>query len=174
MESRLGDHLKLNLAVGYTQGHFTQDTCVGSCSLGAPRAVSKGEEITAVPGAIAPWTITAGFEYDLPIMEHDAYFRVEDTYHSSNNGQFAQQQAVNTVVFDPLLYREPSNNIVNLKLGIRFNGVDASLFADNLANAHPLMAPFHVGIRGPNDSDPRYFFQTFTPRTIGVNVTANF
>ena len=174
MESRLGDHLKLNLAVGYTQGHFTKDTCVGSCALGAPRAVSKGEEITAVPGAIAPWTITAGLEYAFGIMSHDAYFRIEDTYHSKNNGQFAQQQSVNTVVFDPLLYGEPSNNILNMKVGVRINGVDAALFVDNLANSHPLMAPFHVGIRGPNDSDPRYFFQTFTPRTIGLNVTANF
>ena len=52
----------------------------------------------------------------------------------------------------------------------------ASIVIDNLANAHPLMAPFHVGQRNTNplDSDPRYFVQTFTPRTIGVNVTANF
>ena len=187
MESRLGDHVKLNLAVGYTDGHFTKDAFVGDPSKGAPQAVAKGEQITAVPGAIPPWTITAAFEYDFNVMRYGAYFRVEDTYHSKNNGRFAQQeatgtppQAVNPVVYDPLAFSEPSNNIVNMKLGVRFGSVDASLFADNLANAHPLMAPFHVGQRavdpttGAVDSDPRYFFQTFTPRTIGLNLTANF
>ena len=171
LESRVGDHLRLNLAVGYTEGHFTQDTTVGN---GGPRAVSKDDQITAVPGAIPPWTITASAEYTFGLMTHDAYFRVEDTFRSKNNGRFAQQDPANPVVYDPLTYSEPSTNVVNLKLGVRFGGFDASLFADNLANAHPLMAPFHVGIRGPNDSDPRYFFQTFTPRTIGVNLTANF
>ena len=181
MESRLGDHVKLNLAVGYTDGHFTKDAFVGDPSKGAPQAVAKGEQITAVPGAIPPWTITAAFEYDFNVMRYGAYFRVEDTYHSKNNGRFAQQEGTpanptNPVVFDPLAYTEPSNNIVNMKIGVRFGNVDASLFADNLANAHPLMAPFHVGQRNtfPLDSDPRYFVQTFTPRTIGLNLTANF
>jgi outer membrane receptor protein involved in Fe transport len=174
LESRIGDHLKLDLAVGYTSGHFTSDAFVGDPAKGAPQVVSKGEQITAVPGAIPPWTITASFEYDFNVMRHDAYFRLEDTYHSSNGGQFAQQTNPLFVTYDPLTYSEPSNNILNLKLGVRVRGVDAAFFADNLANAHPLMAPFHVGIRGPNDSDPRYFFQTFTPRTLGVLLTANF
>ena len=172
-ESHIGDHWKLNLAVGYTQGHFTQNVTVGN---GGPRVVTAGDQISGLSNgpAIPPWTITAAAEYDFMIGNHNAYGRIEDTYHSKNNGTFIQQNPANVVVLDPEVPGEPSNNILNLKTGVRINGIDAAFFVNNLADAHPLMSTFHVGQRGPGDADHRYFANTFVPRTIGVNLTANF
>jgi outer membrane receptor protein involved in Fe transport len=176
LQSRIGDHLKFDMAVGYTEGHFTKDAYVGNKDKGAPRAISKGDQISGLSAgpAIPPWTITASLEYDFVLGRHDGYFRIEDTYHSKNYGPFSQQNPQNPVVYDPELPDEPTNNLINLKAGVRIKGVDAALFVNNLANAHPLMSTFHVGQRAPGDADHRYFANTFTPRTIGVNATVNY
>ena len=176
IESRVGDHLRLDLAIGYTDGYFTENAYIGDPAKGAPRAKTKGDQISGLSEgpAIPPWTITAAFEYDFDLASYKAYFRAEDTYHSKNYGPFSQQNPANAVVYDPEVPDEPANNIINIKLGVRIKGVDAALFVDNLANSHPLMSTFHVGQRGPNDADHRYFANTFTPRTMGLKATANF
>jgi outer membrane receptor protein involved in Fe transport len=173
LQSRIGEHLKFDMAVGYTEGHFTKNAYVGNP---VDQAVAKGDQISGLSAgpAIPPWTITATLEYDFSLAEHDGYFRIENIYHSRNDGPFSQQNPVNRVVYDPEVPDEPANNLLNMKIGIRFRGLDASLFADNVADAHPLMSTFHVGQRSPGDADHRYFANTFTPRTIGVRVTASF
>lgn len=173
LQSRIGEHIKLDAAIGYTEGHFTKNAYVGNP---LDQAVAKGDQISGLSAgpAIPPWTLTVGLEYDFSLAAHDAYWRVEDTYHSKNDGPFSQQNPANRIVYDPEVPDEPANNMLNMKVGIRIKGVDASLFADNLADAHPLMSTFHVGERSPGDADHRYFANTFTPRTIGVRLTANF
>jgi outer membrane receptor protein involved in Fe transport len=173
LQSRIGEHLKFDMAVGYTDGYFTKNAFVGNV---LDQAVARGDKISGLSAgpAIPPWTITAALEYDFLLGGRDAYGRIEDTYHSKNPGPFSQRNPANRVVFDPELPDEPSNNIINMKVGVRIRGVDASLFVDNLANAHPLMSTFHVGQRAPGDADHRYFANTFTPRTIGLNTTLNF
>lgn len=173
LQSRIGEHLRFDTAIGYTEGHFTKNAYVGNV---LDRAVAKGDQISGLSAgpAIPPWTITAALEYDFVLSDHDAYWRIEDTYHSKNDGPFSQQNPANRVVYDPEVPDEPANNMLNMKIGVRIKGVDASLFADNLADAHPLMSTFHVGQRSPGDADHRYFANTFAPRTIGVRLTASF
>ena len=178
LQSRIGEHLKVDVAVGYTDGYFTKDAVVGNT---ADRAVTKGDKISGLStgAAIPPWTITAAVEYNFMVGIHEAYVRVEDTYHSKNSGPFSQQNTANRVVYDPLVPDEPSNNILGAKAGVRFQGVDFALFVNNLLDAHPLMSTFHVGQRGTNpdgtpDADMRYFANTFTPRTWGANATVHF
>ena len=79
------------------------------------------------------------------------------------------------MVYDPEVPDEPANNMLNVRVGMLVvPGADVALFVNNLADAHPQMSTFHVGQRGPNDADHRYFFNTFTPRTWGVNLTMHF
>ncbi len=176
VQSKIGEHLKFDLAVGYTDGYFTNNA-----SVGPDQAVTKGDKISGLSAgpAIPPWTITAGLEYNFMWGMHEGYARIEDTYHSKNNGPFSQRNHLNPLGYDPSVPDEPSNNILNAKVGVRFSGVDFSLFANNLLNAHPLMSTFHVGQRGVNpdfttDYDHRYFANTFTPRTMGANATVHF
>jgi outer membrane receptor protein involved in Fe transport len=185
LQSRIGDHIKFDLAVGYTEGHFTSDAFVGDPNKGAPKAVSKGDQISGLSDgpAIPPWTVTATFEYDFMLAERSAYLRFEDTYHSKNGGPFSQRNPANVVVYDPMVPDEPENNIINLRVGMIVSpGADLSLFVDNLADSHPLMSTFHVGqfnAAPPGQSpiyvsDHRYFANTFTPRTWGVNLVMHF
>jgi outer membrane receptor protein involved in Fe transport len=173
VQSRIGDHIKFDLAVGYTDGYFTKNAYVGNPT---DQAVAKGDQISGLSAgpAIPPWTITATLEYDFTLSRHDAYWRVEDTYHSKNYGPFSQQNPANVVVYDPEVPDEPANNMLNARIGVRMNGVDMSLFMDNVANAHPLMSTFHVGEIAPGDADHRYFATTFTPRTIGATAIMRF
>ncbi len=173
VQSRIGDHIKFDAAVGYTDGYFTKDAFVGNV---ADRAVTKGDKISGLStgAAIPPWTITASVEYDFMVGRHEGYARVEDTYHSKNSGPFSQQSLANPIVLDPQVPDEPSNNLLNIKTGLRMSqGVELAFFVNNLLNAHPLMSTFHVGERNlataPIDADHRYFANTFTPRTIGLN-----
>ena len=172
-QARVGEHLRLDLAVGYTEGHFTSNAFVGKP---ADQVKVKGDKISGLSEgpAIPPWTITVAAEYDFALGMGTGYGRIEDTYHSKNPGPFSQQNPANVVVYDPEVPDEPSNNILNLRVGMRINGVDASLFVNNLADSHPLMSTFHVGQRSPGDADHRYFSNTFTPRTWGANVTTHF
>jgi iron complex outermembrane receptor protein len=185
IQSRIGDHIKFDVAVGYTDGYFTKNVGVGDLTnpngTFVAQVVTKGDKISGLSAgpAIPPWTITATFEYDFMLGEHDAYARVEDTYHSHNSGPFSQRNPQNSVVFDPMVPDEPANNMVNIRAGVLYQGVDMSLFVNNLANAHPMMSTFHVGQRGilpdgTTDYDHRFFANTFTPRTIGVNATVRF
>jgi len=173
LQSRIGEHLKFDLAVGYTDGYFTKNAFVGNV---LDQAAAKGDKISGLSAgpAIPPWTITAALEYDFMLGSRNAYGRIEDTYHSHNSGPFSQQNPANRVVYDPEVPDEPSNNIINLKAGVRFEGMDFSLFVNNLADSHPLMSTFHVGQRSPGDADHRYFANTFTPRTWGANATVHF
>ena len=173
VQSRIGDHIKFDAAVGYTDGFFTKDAFVGNV---ADRAVTKGDKISGLStgAAIPPWTITASVEYDFMVGRHEGYARIEDTYHSKNSGPFSQQSLANPIVLDPQVPDEPSNNLLNIKTGLRMSqGVELAFFVNNLLNAHPLMSTFHVGERNlstaPIDADHRYFANTFTPRTIGLN-----
>jgi iron complex outermembrane recepter protein len=182
IQSQIGDHIKANVAIGYTDGKFTQNAYVGDPNKGAPQAVAQGDQISGLSAgpAIPPWTITASLEYDFMLSERPAYLRVEDIYHSKNYGPFSQQEKQNTVVYDPILPDEPANNMINLRFGMKvIPAAEVSLFVDNLANSHPLMSTFHVGLRGfyPSgapDSDPRFFANTFTPRTWGMNLIVHY
>ncbi|HEY5411722.1 MAG TPA: TonB-dependent receptor [Caulobacteraceae bacterium] len=174
IQSQIGDHIKVGVAVGYTDGYFTKNAFVGKPS---DQAVAKGDQISGLSAgpAIPPWTITGTFEYDWMMAGRSTYARIEDTYHSKNYGPFSQQNPANNVDYDPEVPDEPANNIVNLRLGM-FVGPQANLsfFVDNLANAHPQMSTFHVGQRSPGDADHRYFANTFTPRTVGVNLVVHY
>src|SRR4029077_16028448 len=70
IQSRIGDHLKFDMAVGYTDGYFTKNAFVGNVT---DRAVTAGDQISGLSAgpAIPPWTITAGLEYDFMFGRHD-------------------------------------------------------------------------------------------------------
>ena len=171
VQSRIGDHLKADLAVGYTDGRFTRNAYVGNTG---DQAAAKGDQISGLSAgpAIPPWTITAALEYDVDLGSGQGYLRAEDTYHSKNNGPFSQRNPANRLVYDPDLPDEPSNNILNFRLGLRLKNVDAALFVNNVLDSHPLMSTFHVG-QANGSGDSRYFANTFTPRTYGLNVSTH-
>ena len=65
------------------------------------------------------------------------YVWAEDSYHSKNNGPFSTHNPANIIVYDPDLVADPSTNLLNMRAGVRLQGLDVSVFVDNLLNSHP-------------------------------------
>ncbi|MEA3150465.1 MAG: iron complex outerrane recepter protein [Gammaproteobacteria bacterium] len=64
-------------------------------------------------------------------------------------------------------------NNLSARAGLRFNGVDLSVYGNNLTNAHPLMFEARDIATGPGvvPTDLLYFGRGVRPRTVGVTAT---
>jgi iron complex outermembrane recepter protein len=158
------DNLQLGLQVAYTDAHY--DSSEGKIVtdgdvIGGP-AISTGS-------AVPPWTVTASGEYTFNLLGKQMYAWAEDAYHSKNNGPFSTHNPANIIVYDPQLVPDPSTNLLNMRAGVRLQGLDLSLFVDNLLNSHPQLSLSHT-----NPGDPRFQAVTFRPLTYGVTAVVRF
>jgi hypothetical protein len=128
--------------------------------------VEKGDSL-----GIAPWTATLAARYEYPLFGHIAYFRGDYTYTAKNNipTPAMDPQVSPNFGYDPGLLPPPSTRLVNLRAGIDLNGVDLSLFANNVLNSAPNLTQVH-------DFPGETFFynSTFRPRTVGVTAIYKF
>lgn len=166
--------LTFDLTAAYTDAKYTgtaclpglSDTGAGCASNGAvigKPIVSKGDRLLG-----APWTLLGAGEYQFPLAgERHAYLRVDYQYTTAQTALLPAQD-VNNAINDPTNPSLPRTSNLAVRAGLRFNGIDLSLFANNLTDAHPILfqsrdvaAPF----------DTLYFQRTQRPRTIGATVT---
>jgi iron complex outermembrane receptor protein len=151
----VGDAVELGLSLGYTKARDSQT--LGS---GGTEYVTSGQQIN--PYA-SPWTVVPSVQYSFAIAGgYKAYLHVDDEFHSKNPGPFAQQFA-NNVSFDPNFIGNPSTNVLNAHLGAEWRGWDASLYALNLLNSHPLL--YNTALETGQFVGPTY---TIRPLTVGV------
>ncbi len=130
LQALIGDHVKFNTMIGHTDATYTT-TVAG--------LVTAGEQITGPGSAVPPWTASVATEFDFKIGKHNSYAWIEDVYHSKNDGRFNSQTPADVATYNPLLPVNPETNLVNLRLGMRLNIVDASLFVNNVTNELPVM-----------------------------------
>ena len=145
-------NLEIDLAVGYTDAHFTKT--------GGPAAsplVTKGD---AVGGP--PWTASVGVRWDFTFADRPSYIRVDDEYASKNGKPTPRLDPVNAP-YDPSLKTPPQTNFLSVRAGIKFESWDLAVFADNVANSHPELTREHA-----DRYTPIYNLTTFRPLTIGV------
>ncbi len=113
---------------------------------------SFGDTDSAITQSGPPWKIALSADYAREVAQGvEGYGRVDYTYTDKPVGATS----------DPLLLEAlEDSELVNLRIGARFEGLDVSLFAQNLLDASPLINP----------SRSRYIWQasTFRPRTIGI------
>ncbi len=177
------DELMLDLTAAYTDAKFTGTSCVGvltytgatpkpctgtdpatGLAISGNPVVSKGDRL---PGA--PWSFTGSAEYQLPaIGGHRPYVRI-DLQHTSAQSALLPGQNQNNALFDTTIPGLPVTNNVSLRAGMRINGIDVSLFGNNLANSHPLLFASR-DIAVPT-VDQLYFGRGVRPRTIGITGT---
>jgi outer membrane receptor protein involved in Fe transport len=154
-----------DLAVGYVKATNTQSLAVTTppASPGGPPSiveyVSSGQQVNPYG---TPWTVVPAVEYEHPIAGYSAYLRVDDEFHSKNPGPFAQGFP-NNVSYDPNFIANPSTNVLNLHVGMRIKGWDASLYALNALDAHPLL--FNTSLETGQFIGPTY---TLRPRSLGA------
>jgi iron complex outermembrane receptor protein len=182
------DALTFDLTAAYTDARLTKTSCAGALTYGGPNTGCTGGLVPVSPIATegdallgAPWSFTASTEYHFPEWAGRTPYARLDYQHSTAQKSLLQGQDSNNALFDTTLPGLPVLNNLSLRAGLRFNGFDLSLFADNLTNAHPLMfasrdiAPYSLGpgtggAVGPT-TDNLYFGRGVRPRTIGITAT---
>jgi len=184
--------LTLGLTVAYTDARFTQNSCAGllvsqgtSCvdpsgsGTVAPPIVSEGDRLLG-----APWTFLASAEYAAPLAGFGGrivYLRFD---YQRTTAQTALIPGIDdrNALFDDSVPGLPSTADLSVRAGLRFNGLDLSLFASNLTNQHPLLfssrdiaadcaSGAHCDPNGPFSTDNLYFGRGVRPRTIGITAT---
>lgn len=110
----------------------------------------------------SPWRFSAYGQ-----LEVDRFYGRVDVAHTTQARRFGETDP-NAPQFDRFILPEAAFTTVNARLGARFDGVDVSLFVDNLTNAAPIF--------GLNEQFNRvvYTASTLRPRTIGLTAAYRF
>jgi outer membrane receptor protein involved in Fe transport len=160
----------LGLTAAYTDSKFDQKVTLPG---GTDQLVASGDHLPA-----SPWNIDASLEYVWTAMEKKPYVRFDYQFATAQNSLIPYQDAANSPNYDPTQPGLPSIRILNARAGVRFNGLDLSLFATNALNYHrPIFVSrdFAAEVYGlPHDFDNNYFGRGYAPRTLGVTATYKF
>ena len=183
--------LTLGFTAAYTDPKFTAPSCagvlkfngsvcagtVGGATVSAQPVVSKGDQLPS-----SPWTILLSAEYAAPFTALNGktvYFRMDYQRTTAQTGLLPGQND-NNALFDTTIPGLPSTKNLQLRAGLRFDGFDVSLFANNLTNDHPTL----FASRDLNDGcgaagqvcampakDNLYYARGVRPRTVGITAT---
>jgi outer membrane receptor protein involved in Fe transport len=150
------DNLVLSPTVSYNKITFDNATI-----LGGKTVYTKG---SVIPGSGAPWTVIMSGEYGHKLFDQaQGYGHLDWTYTSAQKVNGTTDPG--TASYDPMLRPPPATTLVNGRVGVRLEGLDVSLFMNNVANAHPDLALTRTF------GQPVYTDYTFRPRTVGVTMT---
>jgi iron complex outermembrane recepter protein len=158
-QALITDALNVGLSVGYTNARNA--TTIVS---GGNNVVADGQQIN--PYA-APWMIvpTAAYTFSLA-PGHQGHVRMDYAYHSKNPGPYNPTTETASPTYNPYFIPNPSYGQLNIHVGTTWSGWDASVYALNALNNHPLLYN--------NALQPFTFYgATFTlpPRTLGGTLT---
>jgi iron complex outermembrane receptor protein len=185
------DALTFDLTAAYTDARLTKTSCAGTLQYSAigcssPAVAQPVSPIATKGDALlgAPWSFTASAEYHFPEWAGRTPYARLDVQHSTAQKSMLPVQDDNNAIFDTTLPGLPVVNNVSARAGLRFSGLDLSLYANNLTNAHPLMfeaRDIYPYTNGPG-SNPRtgpttdtlYYGRGVRPRTIGVTAMYRF
>lgn len=131
-EALVTDALKLGMSVGYTNARDATTIYSG----GNP-VISNGQQINPYS---SPWIVVPSAEYNFTIADgHKGYLRLQDAYHSKNPGPYNPNNnpanPANIAYFIP----NPSYNQLDIHIGTTWSGWDASVYALNALNSHPVL-----------------------------------
>ncbi|MEP6547839.1 MAG: TonB-dependent receptor [Gammaproteobacteria bacterium] len=156
---KASEHLEVDGAFGYNDPKFDKD----ALSPGGAKIFSKG---AGIPDAGAPLTVSLSGEYVLPLASgRQGYFRTDFT-HTSEWRRVGNQDP-NSPLYDPRLLPIPAFNVVNMRLGARFNQFDVSVFVQNVTDSAPALDLSAGTYYDPQD----WSSATLRPRTYGATFT---
>ncbi len=169
-EFAVTDNFTIELATGYTDARYTQDSVLSSSSTAGP-VVSSGDAITGQSGQPAsPFTATVGFEYKFPILSHDSFVRIDDEY-SGRAKWPSPSQDPNTLQYDSANYTLSSTNFASFRAGTTFGGWQVSAFVENLFDSQTITNyewSIDPGTGAPPNQARLQREFTFRPRTFGL------
>ena len=160
-EFALTDSFTIELATGYTDARYTQDSRLVPT---ADPVVSSGDAITGQSGQPgAPFTATIGLEYKFSLANHASFIRVDDEYEGRAKWPSPGQDPT-TSQYDSANYVLSPTNFASARAGMNFGDLQIAAFVDNLATrGHELqLQSTTAAVPAPPG---RQF--TFRPRTMG-------
>jgi iron complex outermembrane recepter protein len=156
------DSLRLDLTASYTDARYDETVYAAPGAMAA--LAGKGDYLP-----VAPWTVVASSEYEIPLLAaHAPYVRV-DYQISGRYKSPLEFQDPTTISYDPAPFYQTQAESLSARAGLRWSGFDVSLFGTNLTNTHPVL--FDSRYYPPL---PLFFDTSWRPRTIGLTATYRF
>jgi iron complex outermembrane receptor protein len=162
------DALTLGVTASYTDSSFDDNVVLGT----SDRVVTSGDHLQA-----SPWNIDLTGEYVWTANDVKPYLRLDYQYATPQRSLIPYTDPANNPNADATLPGLPEIRVLNLRAGVRLNGVDVSLFANNALNYHtPIFVSrdFNAPAYGLPNLDTNYFGRGYAPRTVGVTGTYRF
>jgi len=163
LDYRVTDDFTLQAEIGYTNAKFL-DTFYGGPLATVP-LVTDGNHVTT-----PPWTVSVHAQHEFSLREEDdAYVRADFDYRAHQTSLTPGLDPRNGGV-DPTLSNAPAIRALSLRAGYRLNGIDLSVFANNV-----LDQAVWAGRRArDNNNATIYRSNIVRPRTFGVTAAYRF
>lgn len=161
-DAKITDQFSVQAEIGYTNAKFLQ-TFTGGPSAVVP-LVTAGNHV-----ASPPWTISLHGQYDIPLGEHTGYIRSDYDYRSQQTDLTPGIDPRNGGA-DPTLTNPPALNQWSARAGYRFNGVDVSVFVNNILGS----AVWQGRRSRDNGAATIYRSHVIRPRTFGLTAGYTF
>jgi iron complex outermembrane recepter protein len=168
--------LTLGLTAAYTDSAFD-----GPISLaGIYPLVSSGDHLQA-----SPWNTDLNLEYVWNAFNRKPYIRLDYQFATAQHSLVPYLDPANAPNDDPTLPGLPEIRVLDIRAGMRFSGMDLSLFVANALDYHTqifasrdLATTLLNGYAQSNgsvlDFDNNYFARGLPPRTVGLTLTYRF
>lgn len=166
VQTRPIEPLLLDLSVAHVDAKYTSTVCAGpsACTGAGASALPVVTQGDRLPGA--PWTVLASAEYGFPEFENKKPYLRLDYQFTTAQSALQPIQDPNNGVSDPTYTGLPQTRNLSLRAGLRWIGIDLSLFAHNLTDSHPVLS--HTE---DTNFSGLFFDHTIRPRTIGITAT---
>lgn len=161
VNGQLTDRINAGVAMSYTDAHYAQAVESDDAAI-----VHDGD---AVQGARLPWDVSAYIGYEFPMTSGVTIeIRVEDYFNGGNPGPSLKDNPASPF-YVAGNFPEPSTNLLNLRVNVRWTDMDLGLFVNNVLDARPILN--RISSFGCCDVDGVSTAYTLTPRTVGVSAT---
>jgi outer membrane receptor protein involved in Fe transport len=150
------EHTRAALEVAYTNARFAQTVMIDGQLL-----VREGEFLP-----ISPWNVVASLEQEFPLRGHvTSTVRLEDAFRSAPRSSYATDPAS---VYYGFPHTDPSANILNVRVAVKWSNFEVAAFLRNALNAHPLLYGLANGVDNGGTSTQVF---TLVPRTLSISGT---
>lgn len=166
IQYELIDGLTLGVAAGYTDATLDEDIYAGANPVTGTRALiaREGDATLLTPEWSGNVTLTYEHQFANAMQ---GYVRAD----LQRSSAFYRTMSEGTVSYDPALYRGPAYSFGTLRIGVMRDGLNVSMFVDNISNEQPVL--FASYAQNPNS---RMLQQqtTLRPRTLGISAAYDF
>ena len=175
------DAFGIDATFGYTDARYTKSAFPNGAITTGPNPplplVANGDAIAGPNGigtgySIPPWTTTIGVQYELSVLEHRSFIRLDYEYQAADKWTHAALDP-NTSQYDPTGMPQASQSFASLRVGTNLSDWAVSFFVDNLTDSHTIINYNHQtnGYDANGNLSPLFRYITYRPRTFGITAT---